>query len=1351
MILETILFTALPTGRKGSDLFASVLISPQLGGEEGNPKRLPLSRYVDFREGRWTQLVTEMRWEFVLRWSRDDSQEDVLAAERISDDPDQRLFATMFPTDMPVDPFRFANPADAAILSYPAARLDSALDQLQRTVARQSPEIRPRTEELVSTDGGYGKLPLDGFVLSDQRRQQIASTIGDIVANQGVAATPSNSGPDGTALSVGLLEGLLKPSSLAGTLRKPSWPDLDFHQVISLLQSHPNLLRRLGLLVDLRIPITRVRRQTGNPRVYPISDWPPPYDPDAAGLDITTAFPRVSTTLGTDYFRPAPRTDALTGDGFVNLSGARAITSTLESEVLATTTAATGQARIDSRDLTTYGTPDRRGIPARHSAGVEIVRADEPKKWRDRMAQATRNSAALATGDDILLDAEDVLMGYRIDIRRGRSGAWRSLHRRGGVVTPYEGSRPLASIDLGEDEGWSELAASAHPEDVVDGRASVLRMRETLATWTGWSLSLPKPSRALDGEDQAAPNPTPEQAEALLKSMHAVIAYAAPRSGARLPTLRFSTQKYQARVRWVDLAGNSLTPDAAGGSLLEFDYLRHDPVPSPQVYLSAEPVWSETAEVLVLRTGINSRDDRTVTRRWIAPPKSAAFFCLMHGVFDDAQGRPRVDEFATIAERESASLRTRNASGDVVFIPDDPGAVPYLPDPLADGLLIRGLPRSGALYDRVVSIPYRGSWPQVEVAGIIARSSRRNAVSLAGDVLTVDLEPGRVAHLRVSHSLTAEGLNLMDLWRRISSTANASRAREGAYWQLTPDRTVVVVHAVQKPVSAPRFVTSPANRKWKSDREAGQTASTLSGSLTLDQPSTQSIDLIGSRTYAVDDGPGTAAPRIVDDADMGVVGTQDIADPAPGGGKKTLQMQFRAAFSDTRRQDVSVTAEAKSRFAEYFRKTVTASASASPITLNGGNPVVTGSVRVNVRTFDAQGTPTDRVAAESAYTVDAERGVVRIEPDAPDSDRIGPTAVLNISFIPGPITISSTDSSVPARLRQAEVTVPSSARPLAPQVEWILPSFRWEDPTSSRLRSRRQGGSLRVYLARPWFTSGIGEELAVVLRPSSGRRDDARDALVTQWGQDPITVGGSLPTANFPTANSFTNASRVTRGVRLAEMNTTVDIVRYRLDTADARGRLSGFDAERDMWFVDIDIDHGAAYRPFVRLAFARYQPGSVDPLHLSTVTVVDVVQLEPDRLASVAFSGPSTKQTASLTLSGRSYVRNEIGDGPGKAVAILERYDGPTGPKVSPALSGAWTPLQTVTLSGRVSANGEATWTGRLTVDRSRPATRYRIVFEQYEVIRTDGGATAWNRVPASARAGRTGERLVHQDIIPV
>ncbi|MGA1677648.1 MAG: hypothetical protein ACO377_14625, partial [Pseudomonadales bacterium] len=328
--------------------------------------------------------------------------------------------------------------------------------------------------------------------------------------------------------------------------------------------------------------------------------------------------------------------------------------------------------------------------------------------------------------------------------------------------------------------------------------------------------------------------------------------------------------------------------------------------------------------------------------------------------------------------------------------------------------------------------------------------------------------------------------------------------------------------------------------------------------------------------------------------------------------------------------------------------------------------------------------------------------------------------------------------------RRGAITVPSAARPLAPVAEWIMPAFTWSGPTGNQRTSQRGGGWLRIYLARPWFSSGIGEELGIVLQPANSGRNDARDALVTQWALDPITTGGQLPggSRQFPKATHF-DSRQVARNVKLAEMDAEVDVVRYRIGGNNAQGVISGFDVDRDMYFVDINIEFADAYRPFVRLALARYQPSSVGDLNLSPVALVDVVQLEPDRTATVAVSGSGAKATASVTLSGKSYVRNDAGAGPGKAVAILERYDGPTGPKVSPSASAAWTQLQTVVLSGRVQGNGSATWTGRLAVPGSRPNGRYRIVFEQFELIRSDGNAGA---------AGKTvGERLVHQDIVVI
>jgi hypothetical protein len=36
------------------------------------------------------------------------------------------------------------------------------------------------------------------------------------------------------------------------------------------------------------------------------------------------------------------------------------------------------------------------------------------------------------------------------------------------------------------------------------------------------------------------------------------------------------------------------------------------------------------------------------------------------------------------------------------------------------------------------------------------------------------------------------------------------------------------------------------------------------------------------------------------------------------------------------------------------------------------------------------------------------------------------------------------------------------------------------------------------------------------------------------------------------------------------------------------------FDAERDLWTCDVELDLCEAYTPFVRLALARYQPSSI-------------------------------------------------------------------------------------------------------------------------------------------------------------
>ena len=60
--------------------------------------------------------------------------------------------------------------------------------------------------------------------------------------------------------------------------------------------------------------------------------------------------------------------------------------------------------------------------------------------------------------------------------------------------------------------------------------------------------------------------------------------------------------------------------------------------------------------------------------------------------------------------------------------------------------------------------------------------------------------------------------------------------------------------------------------------------------------------------------------------------------------------------------------------------------------------------------------------------------------------------------------------------------VPSSAPPDEPRVLYTVPTFRWNDSASpGRLDSTRLRNGLRVWLDRPWFSSGDGELLGVLI------------------------------------------------------------------------------------------------------------------------------------------------------------------------------------------------------------------------------------------------------------------------------
>ncbi|HEV7842537.1 MAG TPA: hypothetical protein VGO69_02520, partial [Pyrinomonadaceae bacterium] len=203
-----------------------------------------------------------------------------------------------------------------------------------------------------------------------------------------------------------------------------------------------------------------------------------------------------------------------------------------------------------------------------------------------------------------------------------------------------------------------------------------------------------------------------------------------------------------------------------------------------------------------------------------------------------------------------------------------------------------------------------------------------------------------------------------------------------------------------------------------------------------------------------------------------------------------------------------------------------------------------------------------------------------------------------------------------------EIPVKNSARPAAPKVLYIVPSFKWDEKSSppnapgwEEMKKQRTGGGLRVYMDRPWYSSGDEELLGVVLPPSPltprlGYSDRLKP-YVTQIGVDPLWA--SETTGPTLTPDDFHKVTTAQDNLSLEETGG------WKLP---AVGFTPEYNQERRLWYCDIQFKPQVykSYYPFVRLALVRFQPNSITDAHLSRVVLADFAQLAPDRSLGLVF-----------------------------------------------------------------------------------------------------------------------------------
>jgi hypothetical protein len=499
---------------------------------------------------------------------------------------------------------------------------------------------------------------------------------------------------------------------------------------------------------------------------------------------------------------------------------------------------------------------------------------------------------------------------------------------------------------------------------------------------------------------------------------------------------------------------------------------------------------------------------------------------------------------------------------------------------------------------------------------------------------------------------------------------------------LTPYRDLTFVHAVRQPLATPEFGT------FAPQRSAGQTFATYHDTLTFDRKSTSRIDVLANWQEPVDGGVGAPDPstRQVSVTAFNAPITRQHADPA-----QQLAVDARHEFGDTKHRRVTYTAVATSEFTKFFvtRRQITLQ-SVTPITLDTAG-LVPGSVEVS----DSDG----EYAEGRDYLLDLSAGTIQRS----NPSHLADGATVMVEYLAQPVTRSS----------QAPVVrdVPSSARPAAPTVLYAVPTFAWSaQRTATQVTSARKGGGLRVYLDRPWWSSGDGELLGAVLERSPGAtkpnsvRDQMRP-LVTQWGADPIYQAAAAPPA-FPTSAAFPLAVQVGSDLSLDGAPEHVDVA----------GHTVAFDAERKLWYCDVNLNLGSSYFPMVRLALARYQPSSITGAHLSKVVLMDFIQVAPDRTVTMV-KNPTTPTKVTVSVSGPSYLATSAGASPAIVTVRPEVRD--------PLVPGdlGWLPApnvpSTVTLS-LVSGGSVPVWSGDVALPSApepRPGAQ-RLVVEEYEVL---------------------------------
>ena len=891
-----------------------------------------------------------------------------------------------------------------------------------------------------------------------------------------------------------------------------------------------------------------------------------------------------------------------------------------------------------------------------------------------------------------ILYTSDLIQGYRMDIAyENEPDRWYSLHQRKDQYTWYnESNQPTVITGIEPDEGYIELALAEDNDDPGDVFVS-----ETLARWEGWSLSVRKPGYAInDSEDyQLKPEETRKHdfvhsdkvkenrkytfdpdLEFKINAQSNIVA-------GTLPKLRFG-KDYRIRIRAVDLAGNSVplthqSEDSAETVRKNIRYMRFEPLSSPIVLVGNQLKDGEFLERMVIRSNfdastkeyenkypISSQVFDEFSQRFLLPPKNSQTMAETHGMFEKAfSNNPgAAKEIYDLISSHEGLYKQGKENTERIYQPSEVEII-YLPDPMAAGVALFvaegcdhthtqefkprmfGFFTNEELSPSNTNVDIPETWYKAGVFRIRLEEGELGSKWDASQrIFTVFLPKGYRTRLKFSTFWREKDFKeLSALWGMVKekSPSNVSEleqlARSGQHWMLSPFREMELVHAVQQPV------IEPVIQALVPDRDFGDTSVNINTRFLVHGESTEKVDFQARWSEPIDDGISLTIKKIQ--------GTNSIADIAVSYVDDLITKGTIPTFPK-----LEIKANPKLVFQPHrqFQRRTTDEFRVNP------QPE---SIRVN-NLFKLQNTSFEKVQKDK---LEAPKNLTnRLKFEIKES-RFSFLKHIELRIDPiiqnfGDTKHRWVDYQIVASSRYREyfdkilknypeqhtvresqwiekIDILSTIRPKIPEIDYIIPTFEWHKTQDhNTVKHQRLGGGLRVFLKRPWFSTGDDEMLGIILPPTPPKTAtlatiaQGYTGYYTHWGIDPLH-NSTQPDLLSPAPHDFRMNPTFDENVQYPDKgNTRANVVAYPVL----------FDEQRQQWFCDLAINPKNMYFPFVKLAIARYQPHSVHKgdadCHLSPVVMADMMQLMPDRTSVIQFKKEEKNSVFSVSVSGVIY-----------------------------------------------------------------------------------------------------------------